>query len=316
MSDSVRQPTLLERQGIDRIVRHLLGIRLGLALGGGAARGMAHLGVLSTFNQEGIGFDMVAGTSAGAMIGIPYAAGYTPELAIERYSADLTPPRLYRLVPGGLQWYLMLKYRTGAWDKMLRRYFFDWRLEQLQIPTYTVAVDLVSGSQIVRDCGDAVHAIVETINLPILSRPICRDGMALVDGGVLNTLPTKVLVERGADMVVAVSVSGKIRDEFSGNRMGMETSAMRRPGTFQTLRRVLETQDHALKAIDAQAADILIEPDATHFDMADFSRTREIAELGEAVAEQAIGNLKAMIGELEKRAMQEIEIGSSSRATL
>ncbi len=308
LAESPERPTRLQQQGIDRIVRHISGIRLGLALGGGAARGMAHFGVLRAFNRAGIGFDMVAGTSAGAMVGIPYAAGYDPELAIERYAADLTPPRLYRLLPGGLQWYLMIKYRTDAWDRMLRRYFFDWRLEQLQVPMFTVAVDLVSGSQIVRDSGDAVHALAESINLPILARPICRDGMALVDGGVLNTLPTKVLADRGADLVVGVSVSGKIRREFCGNQADTEIAVMQRPGTLQTLRRVLEMQDHALKRIDAQAADLLIEPDATSFDMADFSRTAEIAAAGEAAAELAIGDLKSRIAELERRAMQEVEV--------
>ncbi len=310
LADSPRHPTQLQQQGIDRIVRHLRGIRLGLALGGGAARGMAHLGVLKAFNRAGISFDMVAGTSAGAMVGIPYAAGYEPEVAIQHYTDDLTAPRPYRWLPGGLQWYLLVKYRTGSWDRMLRKYFFDWKLNQLQVPMYTVAVDLVSGRQIVRDRGDAVHALAESINLPVLSRPICRDGMALVDGGVLNTLPTQVLADRGADLVVGVSVSGKIRHEFSGNRTGMETSTMRRPGTLQTLRRVLETQDHALKAIDAQAADLLIEPDATSFDMADFSRTPEIAAVGEAAAEQAIGHLEKMIADLERRAMQQIGLAT------
>ena len=300
------RPSRLQQQGIERLIRHIRGLQLGLALGGGGARGMAHLGVWKAFDLAGIHFDMVAGTSAGALVGVPYAAGYTAEQAIDCYTHDLTASRFYRWLPGGLQWYLLAKYRTGAWDKMLRKYFYDWTLEQLQVPMYTVAVDLVTGGQIVRDRGDAVHAVLESINLPGLSRPICRDGMTLVDGGVLNTLPTQVLAQRGADLVVGVSVSGKIQHEFAGNRPGTASSKTRRPSTLQTLRRVLETQDCALKAIDAQAADLLIEPDAASFDMADFGRTPQIAEAGEKAAEEAVPRLKEMVANLESQVSPQI----------
>ena len=302
------RPSRLQQQGIERLVRHIRGIQLGLALGGGGARGMAHLGVWKAFDRAGIHFDMIAGTSAGALAGVPYAAGYTAEQAIDCYTRDLTPSRFYRWLPGGLQWYLLAKYRTGAWDKMLRKYFYDWTLEQLQVPMHTLAVDLVTGGQIVRDRGDAVHAVLESINLPGLSRPICRDGMTLVDGGVLNTLPTQLLVQRGADLVVGVSVSGKIRHEFAGHRPGTASSKKRRPSTLQTLRRVLETQDCALKAIDAQAADLLIEPDAASFDMADFGRTPQIAEAGERAAEEVAPRLIEMIANLETRMSPQIGV--------
>jgi predicted acylesterase/phospholipase RssA/CRP-like cAMP-binding protein len=298
------RPTRLQRQGIARLVRHIRGIRLGLALGGGAARGMAHLGVLRAFDRAEIGFDVIAGTSSGAMIGIPYAAGYTPERAIDEFTRDLRPPWFYRIMPGGRQWYLLSKYRGRGWDKMLRPYLFDWTLQQLQVPMHTLAVDLVTGSQVIRSRGDAVEALLESINLPMVSTPICRDGMALVDGGVLNTLPTQTLVDRGADLIVGVSVSGTIRQEFAGNRPGMTSGRMKRPSTLQTFLRVLETQDHALKTIDSRSADVLIEPDTTSFDLADFTRTPQLADVGDAAAEQAIPRLREMIRDIEDNALQ------------
>jgi predicted acylesterase/phospholipase RssA len=281
------------------------GIRLGLALGGGAARGMASLGVLRAFDRAGIDFDLIAGTSSGAMIGIPYAAGYAPERAIEEFARDLKPPWYYRIMPGGRQWYLLSKYRRRAWDRMLRPYLFDWALQQLQTPMHTVAVDLVTGSQVIRSRGDAVESLLESINLPMVSVPICRDGMALVDGGVLNTLPTQALLDRGADLIVGVSVSGTIRQEFAGNRPGMISGRMKRPSTLQTFFRVLETQDHALKAIDARSADLLIEPDTTSFDFADFTRTPELADVGDAAADSVMPRLREMVRDVEENALQQ-----------
>jgi predicted acylesterase/phospholipase RssA len=305
LADDPQRPTRLQQQGIARLVRHIRGIRLGLALGGGAARGMAHLGVLRAFDRAGIDFDIIAGTSAGAMIGIPYAAGYTPERAIDEFTRDLRPPWYYRIMPGGRQWYLLGKYRGRGWDKMLRPYLHDWSLQQLQIPMHTLAVDLVTGSQVIRSRGNAVEALLESINLPMVSAPICRDGMALVDGGVLNTLPTQALLDRGADLVVGVSVSGTIRQEFAGNRPGMTSGRMKRPSTLQTFLRVLETQDHALKTIDARSADLLIEPDTTSFDLADFTRTPELADVGDAAAEEAIPRLRDMLRDVENNALQQ-----------
>ena len=144
---------------------------------------MAHLGVLHALEQAGLSFDVMSGTSAGAMAGILYAAGMSPEKAIQNFRHDLTPSRMFRYLPKWPNWYLVSQYRRRAWDGMLRKYLHDWRLEQLPIPFHAVTVDLVQVRTVVRRQGDAVHAILESINLPIVSKPILRDGMALVDGG-------------------------------------------------------------------------------------------------------------------------------------
>ncbi|MHC4179005.1 MAG: patatin-like phospholipase family protein, partial [Planctomycetota bacterium] len=166
--------------GFERLVHQLRGIRVGIALGGGAARGMAHLGVLKVLEQNGIVVDMIAGTSAGAMTGILYAAGLDADYLIERFVTDLKPAWPFRMMPQGGYWYLLYKYRRGHFAPMLRRYLSDSNLEQLPIPVQSVTVDLVSGDPIVRDQGDAVHSILESINLPVLSKPICRPGQALI----------------------------------------------------------------------------------------------------------------------------------------
>jgi len=235
------------------------------------------------------------------MVGITYAAGYTPDFAIDLYKKNLTPARLFRLIPKGANWHIIWKFRTRAWERMLRRYFHDWSLERLPIPFHAVTVDLVRGCQVVHRSGDAVRAILESINLPVISPPIIHDGMALVDGGVLNNLPADVLAEEGADLVVGVDVSSKLRDEFGGNSPDTPTHRMKPAGFLETLIRVLETQGRGLGALRARSVDLSIQPDASAFSFVDFSKAPELAKAGEAAAESVIPRLKELIAEVEKR---------------
>ena len=124
------QNTLLQH-GFERIVHHLRGIQIGLALGGGAARGMAHLGVLKSLEQHGIYIDMLAGTSAGAMVGTIYAAGLDSDYIARSFKTELQPSWFFRQLPGGGYWYLLYKYRWRQFDSMLRKYMGRARMEQL-----------------------------------------------------------------------------------------------------------------------------------------------------------------------------------------
>lgn len=96
----------------------------------------------------------------------------------------------------------------------------------------------------VRREGYAIHAILESINLPVVSKPILRDGLALVDGSVLNNLPADVLAESDVDFVVGVDVSSRVRSEFAGNRPDMPTGKMKDASTFDTLFRIFASQAH------------------------------------------------------------------------
>ena len=213
--------------GLERLVHDLRGVRIGVALGGGAARGMSHLGVLKALEQSGIVVDMIAGTSAGAMTGIIYASGLDPDYNADQFAADLRPSWIFRHLPRGNHWYLLYKYRRGQFDPMLRKYLHDWRLEQLAVPCLSVTVDLVSGNSVVRERGDAVHAILESINLPVLSVPIVRDGQALIDGGLVNNIPADVLVSMGCNFVIAVSVTAKMETRVLRHH---SRRSRRRPG--------------------------------------------------------------------------------------
>lgn len=295
------KPNREERQSFDRLVHHLLGTRLGLALGGGGARGLAHLGALAVLEREGITFDLVAGTSCGALMGLAYAGAWAPLDALAEFQRVLTPNWFVRAMPGGSHWYLVSKYRRGAWDAMLRPYASDARLEQMIVPLSTVAVDLISGREVVRDRGDAVHAVLESINLPVISQPILRDGMALIDGGMLNNVPADVLPDRGADFIVGIDIVARLRAEFGANTPSTPTAAMRRPSLWESLVRIGEVQAYNVTALRTDAVDVMITPDTARFDFSDFTRGAELGEAGQAAAEEVLPRLKQKLAELERR---------------
>ena len=284
---------------MERLVHYLRGVRIGVALGGGAARGMAHLGVLNAFDQHGIVVDAIAGTSVGAVTGVMYSAGLDCAYLANAFATDLKLPWIFRQLPSGGYLYLLYKYRRGQWDPMLRKYMHDWNLEQLAVPCFTVTADLVSGQAVVRDRGDAVHAVLESINLPGLSAPICRNGEALIDGGVMNNIPADVLTSHGCNMVIAVSVTTKIARQFGANKPDTPTPSMRTPSSVQTMLRTLEVQNVSLNAIGVQPAEVVIAPEVADFDLSEFMRAKELFALGEQAALVQIPKIRQMLVRLD-----------------
>ncbi len=285
--------------GLERLVHDLRGVRVGVALGGGAARGMSHLGVLKALEKSGIVVDMIAGTSAGAMTGIMYSAGLDPDYNANQFATDLRPSWIFRRLPQGNYWYLIYKYRRGKFDPMLRKYLHDWRLEQLAVPCVSVTLDLVSGNSVVRERGDAVHAILESINLPVLSVPIVRNGQALIDGGLVNNIPADVLVSMGCNFVIAISVTAKLESRFCDIKPGQPILSRNKPGIGPTILRSLLVQNHNLNAFGVQPADVVIEPDVTGFDSAEFMRANEFAAVGEAAALEQVPKIRRLLNRLD-----------------
>ena len=285
--------------GIERVVHSLRGVRIGLALGGGAAKGMSHLGVLRAFDEHGIIIDAIAGTSVGAMMAVPYCGGYSPNDTVQRFTSSLTPGGIYKRIPKGDLWYMLVKYRSRAWEGMLREHFFDWQLEQLLIPLVTIAADLVTGSEYVRKSGDAVSGILESINLGGISKPICRDGMVLVDGGYLNNVPADTLIADEATYVISVDVSSKIVDFFAGNTRDTPTGKMRIPRINQTISRIREVALRNLSIMGGAQSDFTIAPDVSNVSYVDFKSTPWIAEIGYNATKLCMDNLKLQLHQLD-----------------
>ena len=152
-----------------------------------------------------------------------------------------------------------------------------------------------------RTSGDAVHSILESINLPVLSAPICRDGRALVDGGLVDNVPADVLVSKGCNFVIAVSVTAKMEHEFGRNRPDTPTKHMKSPSVLQTILRSYLVQSSNMNSFGVDPADVVIEPDVTQFDLAEFSRTDELAVIGEAAALEAIPKINELLAGLDDR---------------
>ncbi|MGO9467935.1 MAG: patatin-like phospholipase family protein [Isosphaeraceae bacterium] len=302
--------------GLERLVHDLRGVRVGVALGGGAARGLSHLGVLKALERNGIVVDMIAGTSAGAMTGILYSAGLDPDYNADSFAADLLPSWIFRQLPHGNYWHLLYKYRRGKFDGMLRKYLHDWRLEQLAIPCLSVTVDLVSGNSVVRQRGDAVQAILESINLPVLSVPIVRNGQALIDGGLVNNIPADVLVSMGCNFVIAVSVTAKLETSFCDISPEEPTLSRKNPGIVPTIFRSLLVQNYNLNAFGVQPADVVIEPDATSIDASEFMRAKELAVIGEAAAREQVPKIHRLLNRLDPQLFKPTsDTNESARAT-
>jgi predicted acylesterase/phospholipase RssA/CRP-like cAMP-binding protein len=296
--DDGQQAQRFRPHDMARLVHQLQGLHLGLALGGGGARGIAHVGVLRALESAGIYFDRIAGTSAGALVGAMYAAGFTLEAMLDMVRAELMPPAWMKKLPKSYRWFLLAVYRLGMADRKLRRYLADYCFEQLLIPTHTVSVDLIRGSERVRERGDLVNAILESINIPVIGPPIFRDGDALVDGGVLVNVPAVVLRRRNANFVVAVDVGSKLAHRFGRNTPATPPSRMKRPGLLETIIRVTEVQQRGLAAIHASEADFLIAPDTSPFPFDDFTRAGALVEAGLMAAEKAVPQLKQTLADL------------------
>jgi predicted acylesterase/phospholipase RssA len=292
------QGKLLE-QGARRIVHYLRGVQIGLALGGGAARGMAHLGVLKSLEQHGIYVDMLAGTSAGAMVGTLYASGMDPEYATRSFKKDLLPPWFFRRLPGGGYWYLLYKYRWNRFDPMLRKYLDHLRTEQLVIPVTTITVDLVDGIPLARDTGDATHNILESINLPPLSLPIVRFEQAVVDGGLLNNVPANALVAKGCNFVIASTVTAQLEKDFMGIRSKKSGGMSKFIASIQVMMRQNMIQSYSMNAVGVKPADFVIAPNVTSFDISEFTRADEMAVIGERTTNESVHQLKGMLSKLD-----------------
>jgi predicted acylesterase/phospholipase RssA len=182
---------------------------------------------------------------------------------------------------------------------MLRKYLHDWKLEQLAIPSLSVTVDLVGGTSVVRERGDAVHAVLESINLPVLSVPIVREGQALIDGGLVNNIPADVLVSMGCNFVIAVSVTAKMEQQFCAITPETPTPPRQKPTIVQTLLRSLLVQNHNLNDLGVRPADVVIEPDVTGFDLTEFMRAKELAAIGESAALEQIPKIQQLLTRLD-----------------
>ena len=176
---------------------------LGLALGSGGSRGVAHIGFLQALEEADIHPNYISGCSMGSIVGAAYAAGLTTH-EMRHAACSL---RFFDLLdvtrrPGGVL-------DTRKMKKLLTRYIGERTFDDLKIPFSCVAVDMLAQEVVEFSSGSVVDAIVASSSIPTVFKPMEIDGMRLVDGGVLRRVPVGEVKHMGADVVVAVDVLGK-----------------------------------------------------------------------------------------------------------
>jgi NTE family protein len=254
--------------------------RVGLALSGGAARGVAHVGVLKVFLEENIPVDFVAGTSAGALVGGAYASGMTvPELEELGRSLrwrDFGRMTLSRL---GVQ-------SNARMEEYIRERYPVTRFEEMPIPFAVVATDLRTGLPVVmRDEGDVAFAVRASCAVPGWYVPVVdAEGRQLVDGGLVANIPSSAARALGAELVIAVDVNAE-----GAKFLGPPQSAI--GVLIQSLMVVQRTASQHQR----EAADVVISPEVGHIRWDEMARAGELLEAGERAARAALHTVRELL---------------------
>ena len=254
-------------------------MKVGLALSGGGARGFAHVGVIKVLVENGIRIDVIAGTSAGAIVGGAFAAGMTP-VEISAMAAAVRWPNVTRpsLSPLGLL-------SNAPMGDFIKRHFPVERIEDCRIPFAAVACQPATGEQVVLTTGDIAFAIRASCAVPGVFAPLWDgDGRFLVDGGVVSPIPISAVRSMGADVVIAVDLvaCGATFRTHPRSAAGLAIQST------MTLLRTLSRTQH-------KDADIVITPQIAYLRPDRLGPRDECSELGEQSARQKIDAIKSLI---------------------
>ncbi|QDT09135.1 patatin-like phospholipase family protein [Planctomycetes bacterium K23_9] len=281
----------LDQPGVVRVARYLSGVRIGLALGGGGARGIAHVGVTQVFAEHGIVFDSIAATSAGAIVGGALAAGYTPQAVGQFFRDDMIPPRIFASRPALRRAHLLHSFRGGRFEKKLRRYLHQLAFGHMDLPLAITTLDLISGVQLIRRQGDVVHSILQSINHPVFGSPIIHGKEMLVDGGVLMNVPASVLREEGCDFVISIDVGSTLATDFATGKNGK----LYKPSYLSTLLRTMELSRRHSSELHALDSDMIVVPETQDFRIEDFHAVDPLIEAGIAAGEKSYTDVIKLI---------------------
>jgi NTE family protein len=284
-------------------------IRVGLALGGGAARGLAHAGVIRALVREGIPIDVIAGTSMGSIIGAAYAVTDDVDLLLGRIRETLTSERFKKsrlsflkeskerrgsllysvanLVKRGIVYGVSNWKRSflsaEAFASDIESIVPDVEVEDTRIPFGAVTLDLEEGEEVVLCHGSLRRAVAASSAIPGVLPPVHLGGRVLIDGGWIDKVPVLPAFRLGADVVIAVDISADIYDTRD-YRKGVEI-----------LLRANAIKDAALVAFTRTLASVVVEPDVKDVHWADFGQFERCVEAGDAAATAAVPAIREAI---------------------
>lgn len=251
--------------------------KIGLVLGAGSARGLAHIGVLQVFEENNIPFDFMVGCSMGAMVGGIYASGTNLKMLDKMVETmnhnlffDVHVPRFGFIAGKKISMFLKLMTKKQEFSNLI-------------IPLSVVATDLITGQRVVIEEGYVAEAIRASISIPGVFNPLVKDDMVLVDGAVTDRLPISVAREKGADIIIAVDVTfGENREVVIKNTLDVIMVSLD----------IMQKQQFDLISSDA---DILIQPKVSSYSPRDFSSSRELIDLGREAALENLPEIDQII---------------------
>jgi len=280
-------------------------LKVGLALGGGGARGLAHIGVLKVLEKENIPIDLITGTSMGAIIGAVYALKKdisAIEKITEKYSKvsefniDLSfsekerkgKPFFLKKMSDFLKkgYILNLELRRKYINdgeglrKVIEELVSNKTFEDTQIPFAVMAADLVKGEKVILTQGKLFDALLASASIPGMFPPVILDKKILVDGGIVDVVPIEAAQSLGANFVIAVSVSQTIKKRAEFNN------------AVEIFFRSDSITSAELRKLQLSFADVVITPKVGRFHWSDFSKPKQCVREGEIAAQNTILELK------------------------
>lgn len=276
-------------RGAQALAREMGGVRVGLVLGAGGARGWAHLGVIKVLEEEGIPIDMIVGSSIGAMVGCLY--GYSASIHETVKLVKSTLPTKLQAQRKLFDYTVPIRgiIRGAKIKRMTREAVQGADFLDLKIPTFVVAVDYHTGEMVVIENGDVAEAVRASISLPGIMVPQLHQGRRLLDGGLIAPVPVDVAIQRGADIVISVCV------ERGKNRLG--TSASTAPTIMSVMSRTMNiVHAHATRGF-AQQSDVVLYPNVEAFAWDAFHKVQALIEAGEAACREQIQTIRELIEE-------------------
>lgn len=257
--------------------------RIGLALGGGAARGFAHVGVIQVLEEAGLHPQLVTGTSAGSLVAALYASGKTSQelrrVAETMEEAEITDWMMPILNRGALRGEALAKYvNTQVGGKAI---------EQMKIPLGIVATDLRTGEAVTFRRGNTGSAVRASSAVPAVFQPVRIGEREYVDGGLVSPVPVKQAREMGANFVIAVDISS----DPEGNPAG---------DTFQILMQTFAIMGKSINTLALREAEFVVRPSLSGVKSADFGARRRSIEAGRSVMLAMLPQLKSRIAAFER----------------
>ncbi|MGI9284333.1 MAG: patatin-like phospholipase family protein [Pseudomonadales bacterium] len=300
--------------------------KIGLVLSGGAARGLAHIGVLRAIEEQNITVDAVVGTSMGAVIGGLYAAGYSVD-EIEEIATKLD--WAYALTDDPKRDQLPFKRKQDDFDFMVKNrltlkdgeirfptgllqgqqlnlvlnHLFapvptNKSFDDLAIPFRAVATDMATGDEVVLDSGNLAQAVKASMSIPGLLAPLDLDGRLLVDGGIANNIPISVVKSMGVDRVIAIDIGAPL---YKKEEISSVFSVMDQLTNFLT------RKNSAVQIGLLGERDLLLQPDLQDISSVDFSKGRQAIDIGYEYASQNADALAAL-GNIQPGQRQNIDL--------